>query len=126
MSRAQRRKAELYLVSRWLMMYGEQCSDDDVTRDVSYDPSFTGLGGVSLPGSRPDRQDQQQAEHHPGPPRSKRGSRSGVCHSQSSQENANWRNFSPGHGGSWVSKCPSGIFSLREAKVGSSVTLLRL
>lgn len=74
------RKAEKYLVSRRLMMYREQRSDDDVTRYVRYNSPFAGLGRISLPGSRPDRQNQQQTEHHPGPLGSKRGCRSGVCH----------------------------------------------
>lgn len=73
-------KAEKYLVSRRLMMYREQRSDDDVTRYVRYNSPFVGLGRIGLPSSGPDRQNQQQTEHHPGPLRSKRGCRSGVCH----------------------------------------------
>lgn len=61
-------------------MHGEQRSDDDVTRNVRYDSPFAGLGRISLPGSRPDRHNQQQTEHHPGPLRSKHRSRTGVCH----------------------------------------------
>lgn len=78
----------------------EQGSDDDVTRYVRYNSPFAGLGRISLPGSRPDRQNQQQTEHHPGLLRLKRGSRSSVRHSESSQETTNPGNFSPGHGGS--------------------------
>lgn len=37
-------------------MYREQRSDDDVTGYVRDDSPFAGLGRVSLPGSRPDRQ----------------------------------------------------------------------
>lgn len=50
----------------------EQGSDDDVTRYVRYNSPFAGLGRISLPGSRPDRQNQQQTEHHPGLLRLKR------------------------------------------------------
>lgn len=92
-------------------MHREQRSDDDVTRYVRYDSPFVGLGRISLPGSRPDRQNEQQTQHHPGPLRSKRGSRSGVCHYEPSQKTTNPRNFSPGHGGTLqVGKCASGIF----------------
>lgn len=73
-------EVELYLVSRRLMVNRKQRSDDDVTRYVRYNSPLVGLGRISLSGSRPDRQNQQQTEYHPGPLGSKRGSRSGVCH----------------------------------------------
>lgn len=46
-------KTQVYLVSRRLMMDGEQSSDDDVTGYVCYNPSF-GLGRFSLIRSNPN------------------------------------------------------------------------
>lgn len=120
-------KAEMHLVSRRLVMYREQRSDDDVTRYVRNNSPFVGLGRISLPWSRPDRQDQQQTEHHPGPLWSKRGSWSGVCHDESSQETTNLRNSSPGHGRSlWTgNNVLHGLFPWEKAKVVPSLQLLR-
>lgn len=90
-------------------MHGEQRSDDDVTRYVSYDSPFTGLGRMSLSGSRPDRQDQQQTEHHPGGLRHNVEADLGFVTKSRHREALTGRTFLLAMAGVWKRR-PSGIY----------------
>lgn len=58
------------------MVYGEQGTNDDVTRNVCYNSPLARLGCLTM--SRPNQQDDQQVNHHPHLFRSQHRNRCGI------------------------------------------------